>query len=122
MHNIERYHAIPDTTRCSLRREWMTETAQMIRAKALATVSLYEEEQMSDEKRTLCGMHPDATILCFDLRRPAANGSMQRLSLEEARRVHNLMARDLSFGCGSSPVAGRPHIGNLVETLIPGEV
>lgn len=96
MHNIDRYHQIPDDERCRLRIEWMTETAQMIRAKALETVRLYEEAPSLEDRRLSCGMHSDGTILCLDLCKPAVNGGMMRLNLGEARRVHNLMARDLS--------------------------
>jgi len=96
LHNIDRYHRIPDDARCALRRSWMTETAEMIRAKGLETVNLYEEAPTVDQDRVECGMHADATILCFDLRKPGTDGAMERLSMTEAKRVHNLMARDLS--------------------------
>ena len=96
LHNIDQYHSIPDEARGSLRRSWMTETAEMIQAKSLETVRLFEEAPAAQEDRVTCGMHADATILCFELRKPGSEGAMERLSLAEAKRVHNLMARDLS--------------------------
>merc|ERR1711862_560142 len=76
----------------------------MVRAKGLETVNLFEEAPTVQADRLDCGMHADATILCFDLCKPAEDGSMQRLTLSEAKRLHNLMARDLSYVEGLSEV------------------
>lgn len=103
LHNIERYHEIPDAARCALRREWMMETAEMIQAQDLETVNLFEEAPMIEEERSGCHMHADATILCFDLRKASSGGSMERITMAEARQVHNFMARDLSAIEGLTP-------------------
>merc|ERR1712183_522497 len=41
-------------------------------------------------------MLPYLTILLLELNRPSVDGSMVRLGLEELRKMHTLMARDLS--------------------------
>jgi len=121
--NIKRYHDISEPQRHTLESQWMTETKAMIADLALPTVGVAEDDAhatcdgdaeppMRQEGTKKCqqqaGMLPDATILLLDLKRPGAEaGSFQRLTLSEMKRIHNLMARDLST-CAGPPAAKNP--------------
>jgi len=103
--NIENYHAIPEDERHRIENEWMRETQDLIQAKGLETVGLFEDvssRTASIQRRGTVafkaesGMLPDATIILLDLKRPETDGSMRRCTLAEMKCIHNLMARDLS--------------------------
>jgi len=105
--NIENYHAIPECQRHAIETQWMLETVAAISEKKLPTVEVFEDSSTNTGApsfqrsgtvacKTASGMLPDATIICLDLKKADPEGTMKRCSLGEMKRIHNLMARDLS--------------------------
>merc|ERR1712137_1522824 len=111
--DIEKYHAMPAEDRCLLEQEWTSDTIDMIKRKGFSTVSVVDD--MCTTETRMCkeasGMIPHATIVFLELKKLNADGTLNLCTLAEAKRAHNLMARDLSEVKGkedpSNPVWAR---------------
>merc|ERR1740121_2832940 len=89
----------------------------MIRSKNLQTVTVADDPSASNSPQVKrrgtmamkqqAGMLPDGTIILLDLKKRDADGAWKRCSLAEMKRIHNLMARDLS-GAAGLPDAQNP--------------
>jgi len=113
LHYIEAFHKIPSEKRDQICTRWMQQTNDLIRAKSFKTISSREDPSSSagDGQKRLrrrnttmiredAHMMPFLTIVLLELSKSIANGENVPLSLGELKKMHTLMATDLSGDTG----------------------
>lgn len=116
LYHIERYHSIPESERDRIVQQWMLQFADIVRAKASPALGIIDDLSASsgppspcspsrrrgtEDAIDECGMMQVRTINCLELKRPDGVGEdgverWQRLSLDEMKKLHTLMATDVS--------------------------
>lgn len=126
LYQIERYHNIPEVDRDRIVKDWMEQFADVVKSKASPAVSIFEDPSLpplseggdspssgdSEPSRCRarcstvdaiidCGMIKMKTINMLQLKKRIAiaeDGTEQwgRLTLDEMKKVHTLMATDVS--------------------------
>jgi len=111
LYQIERYHTIPEADRNRIVKNWMDQFADVVKSKASPAVSIFEDTLTQPPKCrarcntmdaiTDCGMIKLKTINMLELKKRIGvgeDGTEQwgHLSLDEMKKVHTLMATDVS--------------------------
>lgn len=115
LYQIERYHDIPEVDRNRIVQSWMDQFADVVQSKASPAVGIFEDTSTPHGKSSSkcrgrcgtvdaiidCGMIKVKTINMLELKKRigvAEDGTLQwgRLTLDEMKKVHTLMATDVS--------------------------
>ena len=117
LYQIERYHSIPEADRDRIVKSWMDQFADVVKSKASPAVSIFEDTSIHLRGGSLpskcrarsttmdaiidCGMFKMKTINMLELKKRIGVGDdgieqWGHLSLDEMKKVHTLMATDVS--------------------------
>jgi hypothetical protein len=103
LYQIERYHNIPEADRDRIVKDWMDQFADVVKSKASPAVNLFEDIEGCSTTDAIvgCGMIKTRTINMLELKKRIGvddDGTEQwgHLTLDEMKKVHTLMATDVS--------------------------